>query len=165
MPRNPKWEPEFQWQGRESETGAEIRVGCERWSLFPDHGGFLLPLLFCLAGMTSEGLAVSSSQFCSHRHSAVTCSSLTAVRSTSDFHAPLGLELIGCLGVGKLSSENIGCCALPCWQMPRAVLSTAHSWQVKRKCRPSPWVLEGAVPTDLKGHLLVPTLQFFILTQ
>nr|KAF6407333.1 hypothetical protein HJG59_009960 [Molossus molossus] len=100
---------------RESETGAEIRVGCERWPLFPDYGGSLLPLLLCSAGMTSEGPAVSSSQFCSHRHSAVTCSSFTAVRSTSDFHAPLDLELIGCLRVGKLSSENIGCCTPPCW--------------------------------------------------
>lgn len=55
-------------------------------------------------GMTSECLAVSSSKFRSHRHSAVTCSSLTAVHSASDFHAALCLELTGSLGVGKLSS-------------------------------------------------------------
>lgn len=77
--------------------------------------GALVPLLLCSAGLTSEGPAVSSSEFCSHRHSAVTCSSLTAVRGTSDFHAPLCLELSDGLGVGKLSSENIGCGTLPCW--------------------------------------------------
>lgn len=110
--------------------------------------GALVPLLLCSAGLTSEGPAVSSGRFCSHRHSAVTCSSLTAVRGTSDFHAPLCLEQSDGLGVGKLSAENIGCGTLPCWLGQGAPLAHLHCWQAKSKCRPSLSALEGDEPTN-----------------
>lgn len=155
MLRNPNFQPALPWKGESQKQ--ELSSG---WAGSSGHSsmttGALLPLLLCSTGLTSEGPAVSSSKFCSHRHSAVTCSSLTAVRGTSDFHAPLRLELSDCLGVGKLSSENIGCGALPCWLGQGAQHARLHMLASEEEMQAFTSALEGAVPTNLKCHLLVP---------
>lgn len=71
--------------GGRQKTGTEFQGGLWEAATLPDHGrgvgmGFF-PCTLDRRGMTSKGSAVSSSEFCSHRASAVTRGSLTAVRA------------------------------------------------------------------------------------
>lgn len=118
-----------------------------------DHEASPSPSPWAAAGLTRESLAVSFGKFCSHRHSAVTCSSLTAVRvPLTRLHRSAWLRPV-LLGAGKLSSREPAATVALFSALPAGLGAACR--QVKRKCRPPQSALEGAVPTYLKDHFLV----------